>query len=166
MFRLKMTEFYVELSKKQIDDLIAKKLEMYRGELNVGGWPSIQQPHDSFVYTYYAQHVEKEVGTFELYLYMGMYEGVEMYSFYVEQPVTEDSKRRLEERRIENIKARFQGRIKRQYENMKIKEINQTLKHKKLGLQGKKEQKLQRLVSHDLSEIVENESKRRSAPKY
>ena len=151
-----MTEFYQNISEDECQELIQEKMKIYDDKLYCFGG-SIVLSHDHFVYRYYADFHKKEIGSFELVRYLNTAEGMDIYSFFVEREITEETKNAHRKRNKMYIESCNRGKIKKKYEKMKAAEIYKCLETKGLSKKGKKDDKIKRLVEYDLEELV-NES--------
>ena len=76
-----MTEFYMNRSKKEIDDIINKKMEIYADYyISILTFHDIEIDNTHFIY----KGAEKVSGlsNFKLYRYIGTHLGVDIYHFY------------------------------------------------------------------------------------
>ena len=152
-----MSEFYRNLSIEEIEKIIKKKTKMYEGMVDFVKFPGIVMEHDYFVYQGYAKENGFELGSFELYRYIGIARGIELYHFYVEQPFTELSKDLHKERKVMNIRTLHRSRIKSEYEKMSAVDLKVELKNRRLPARRKKEERVRELVEDTLNEIVASE---------
>lgn len=149
-----MSEFYTNLNEGQIQEIIDDKIKIYNDEIKFAGYHNVLMDDLDFVYRYYAQSKGFEYGSFELFRYIGMWDGTEVYHFYVEQPVSEETKRMHRERKIETIRSRNKFRLKRKYEASAVEDLNRELKKRGLPTNGKKKEKMKTLAEEDLKELI------------
>lgn len=149
-----MTEFHIGLTEDEAKRLIEKKMEIYGKDFRYHQWPPVIQEHEGFVYKNYARYYKKDIGSFDLVRYAGCHKGIELYSFYVETPATEENRNSLEKRIIENARTLKEIRIKRKYENMKVKQLDRCMKEKNLPVKKYKNDKIKALIDYELENIT------------
>jgi len=129
---------------------------IYPSDLKTIKWPPIVESYDSFVYSNYAKYHELAPGSFELIKYMETAKGIDLYQFYVVRGPNEWSKQEHRNRLKMDCETMYKRKLKRKYEGLSGTEIRDQLKEKSLPIGGKKPEKVQRLVEHELEEIVES----------
>lgn len=155
-----MTEFYENLSGAEIEDIIKDKLKIYKEEIEIGRYHDILLSRDSFIYRYYADYYDVEPETFELYRYIGMYNGIQLYHFYVKRDVTEEMKSERKEARKRLLQGflgeGWESPIRIEFMKMKVEELESELSDREIEISGTEEDKRNALIEYEMQKALKN----------
>ena len=76
-----MTEFYMNCSEKQIDDIVNGKIKIY-ADINIEIRGQVFECPNSNHFIYKGAEKFSGLSNFKFYRYIGTHQGVEMYHFY------------------------------------------------------------------------------------
>lgn len=76
-----MSEFYLDYSDEQIEEVIEEKLKIYPEDLGISRYNKVDFS-DSYMLQYYAEYHGLDADKYKMYKYFSMYMGDTIYCFF------------------------------------------------------------------------------------